>query len=287
MDLLTFFERFPDEDACEAHIISVRWPHGYVCPHCASTKAWYMRARRTFECADCHRQQSITAGTLFHKTRVPLQEWFLAIHLLATSKKGISALALQRQLPQHDENTIRLMLAKLQRAMAERDALYQLAGVVEVDEAFFGGRRAGGKRGRGSENKQKVLVAVSVDGDDQPQKVKFAVLEALDRQALSEALSQRVEPGATVVTDGYVGYSALQAQGYDHAAFKMQKPSDNQAYLPWVHIVISNAKRFILGTHHSVRHLQRYLAEFAWRFNRRFTNLFERLLISSLACKPA
>jgi len=247
-----------------------------------------MRARRTFECAECHRQQSITAGTLFHKTRVPLQEWFLAIHLLATSKKGISALALQRQLPRHDENTIRLLLRKLQRAMGEREALYQLAGVVEADEAFFGGRQAGGKRGRGVENKRKVLVAVSVDEDDRPRKVKFIVVQSLDKATLSDAVSTQVAAGSTVVTDGYAGYNDLEALGYEHAAFTIQKPSDNQAYLPWVHILIANAKRFILGTHHSVRYLERYLAEFAWRFNRRFTNLFfERLLVSSLACKPA
>jgi transposase-like protein len=137
MDLLAFLEQFSDEAACEARIIETRWPQGFICQHCNGTKAWYLTARRSFECASCHKQQSITAGTVFHKTRVPLREWFLLIHLLATSKKGMSVLALQRQLPQHEENTIRLMLRKLKAAMAEREAIYQLAGVIEVDDAFL------------------------------------------------------------------------------------------------------------------------------------------------------
>ncbi len=151
MNLLEFYDRFPNEVACEEHLIKSRWPGGFVCPHCDCQKAWYLSARRSFECSNCHRQQGITAGTVFHKTRVPLREWFLAIHLLASStpssihirklsrvtaidKKGISALGLQGQLPSHDENTIRLMLKKLKTALGKRDELYQLTGVVEVDE---------------------------------------------------------------------------------------------------------------------------------------------------------
>lgn len=147
MDLIAFFERFPDEQACIDHLIAVRWPEGFVCQHCGHHGGYYLQARRAFECEHCQRQQSIRSGTLFEKTLVPLREWFLAIHLLATSKKGISALALQRQLPKHQENTIRLMLKKLKGAMSQREALYQLAGVIELDEACMGGK----PRGKGRE----------------------------------------------------------------------------------------------------------------------------------------
>lgn len=288
MDLLAFVEQFPDEKSCVDHIISLRYPEGFTCKHCQHHGGWYLNARRAFQCKGCNRQSCVTADTVFHGSKVPLREWFLMMHLLATSKKGMSALALQRQLPRHDENTIRLMLKKLKAVMAERNGRYKLQGEVEIDEAFFGGCLPGGKRGKGSENKQKVLVMASVNEViDAPLYVHFEVVDDLKGETLKREIVEHIEKGSNLVTDGYTGYNGLDEMGYDHTSFVGLKGKDNAVYLPWVHILISNAKRFIGGTHHSVRHLQRYLDEFAWRFNRRFNNLFDRLLLASLEYIPA
>jgi transposase-like protein len=283
MDLLAFADQFSDEQACIDHLIHLRYPTGFMCDHCHHHGGYPLYARRSFQCKSCKRQRSVTANTVFHGTKVPLREWFLAIHLLATSKKGMSALALQRQLPHHEENTIRLMLKKLHAVMTERNGRYKLVGEVEVDEAFFGGCLPGGKRGRGSENKKKVLVMVSVDDErDAPEYVHFEVVDDLKGDTLKGEIVAHVEAGSTLLSDGYAGYNGLEALGYNHASFVGLKGEDNAAYLPWVHILISNAKRFIGGTHHSVRYLQQYLDGFAWRFNRRFMNLFDRLLFASV-----
>lgn len=283
MDLLAFTEKFPTEKACIDHIISLRYPDGFICDHCGHHGGWYLNARRAFQCKSCNRQRSITADTVFHGSKVPLREWFLMMHLLSTSKKGMSALALQRQLPKHDENTIRLMLKKLHAVMHERNGMYKLAGEIEIDDAFFGGCLPGGKRGKGSENKKKVLVMVSVDEvRDCPLYVQMQVVDGLKKETLEAEIEAHVEKGSTAITDGYSGYSGLEAAGYEHADFVGLKGQDNQAYMPWVNIMISNAKRFISGTHHSVGYLQRYLDGFCWRFNRRFMNLFDRLLHASL-----
>lgn len=287
MDLLSFFEQFPDEASCERYLIEKRWPDGYHCPHCGHEKAWYLKARRSFECSQCHRQFSITSGTVFHRSKVPLREWFLAMHLIATSKKGMSTLALQRQLPAHDEMTIALLKRKLRAAMQAREGLYQLGGLVEVDDAFFGGLLREGSRGRGSENKVKVLASVDFGrNEDDPRFCKLHVVERLNSAHVEAALEKAVVQGSTVKTDGARFFSGLGLKGFIHHSLAVEKPEETQQWLPWVHIVISNAKRFLLGTHHSVRYVQEYLAEFCWRFNRRHLNLFERLIHTALWYNP-
>jgi transposase-like protein len=284
LNLLVFQEQFPDEKACEAYLIQKRWPEGYVCERCGSKESWYLPGRRAFECQYCSAQKTITADTLFHRSRTPLKEWFLAIYLVTESKKGISGLELQKHLGHRDERRAYHMKGLIQKAMAARDSQYKLNGYVEIDEAFFGGAHAG-KRGRGSENKTTVLVGVSVDNNDRPQYVKFETLPDLKGHTLERKVKEMVLKESFIVTDGYKGYSALNSN-YEHLACTMNIPKLNQDYLPWVHILISNAKRFLLGTHHSVKHLSAYLAEFAWRFNRRFCNLFDRMLVSAIDYKP-
>jgi transposase-like protein len=288
MNLLAFLDKFPDEQACIDHLIALRYPDGFVCKHCGHKHGYYLNARRSFQCAACKKQLCVTANTVFHGSKIPLREWFLLMHLLSTSKKGMSALGLQRQLPHHDYTTILRMLSKLKQVMSKREGRYMLIGEVEVDEAFFGGCLPGGKRGKGSENKKKVLVMTSVDSDkDRPQYVRFKVVDNLKGDTLKGEIQKTIATESTVVTDGYTGYNGLNEAGYEHVAFSNLSGKDNQVYLPWVHIMISNAKRFILGTHHSVQYLQSYLDAFSWRFNRRFSNLFERLLHASLEAKPA
>lgn len=167
MNLLMFQEMFPDEAACEQYLIEKRWPEGFVCPACGEKEGWYLSARRSFQCKSCHSQESITADTLFHRTRTSLREWFLAIHLVTESKKGVSIAELARQLGMKDEQRASRMKRRIQEAMAERNSRYLLQGFVELDEAVF--IEAG-------EN-VPVMVAVSVEDEGRPKYVRFQVVD--------------------------------------------------------------------------------------------------------------
>jgi len=290
MNLIEFQQSFSREEDCAEYLIQQRWPEGYACTRCGHEKAGYHPARRHFQCRACKYQQSITAGTMFHKTRTPLQEWFWAIYLMSNSKKGISALELQRLLGAKDYERILAMKQRIQQAMENRESLYQLDGFVEVDEAFFGGARPG-KPGRGSENKAVVLVSVSVKEDDKPGYAKMTVIPNARGKTILETFKQQVKEESIAVSDGWPAYNKLAEAGYEHIACPIREPKDNQLFLPWVNVLISNAKRFIHGTHHSVRpeYLQGYLNEFCFRFNRRFfnTNLFTRTLFAGIHFKPS
>lgn len=290
MNLLEFQQSFSREEDCIEYLIQQRWPEGYACTRCGHGEAGYHPARRHFQCKACKYQQSVTAGTLFHKTRTPLQEWFWAIYLMSNSKKGISALELQRLLGAKDYERILAMKHRIRQAMENRESLYQLDGFVEVDEAFFGGARSG-KPGRGSENKSVVLVSVSVKENDKPGYVKMTVIANAKGQTILETFKRQVKENSIAVSDGWPAYNKLTESGYEHIACPISEPKDNQLFLPWVNILISNAKRFIQGTHHSVRpeYLQGYLNEFCFRFNRRFfnTDLFKRTLFAGIHFKPS
>jgi hypothetical protein len=284
MNLLAFNDRFPDEAACENHLIALRWPEGFVCPDCSAKDSFYIKVRRCFECRQCGRQQTITADTMFHKSRTPLREWFLAIYLVCESKKGISGLGLAHHLGMKDERRAYRLKSRIRQAMAERNSYYLLEGFVELDEAFFGGVTSG--KGRGAVGKTPVLVGVSVNEHDKPEYVRLQVIENLKAATVLNETAAVISPEAIVVSDAHPSHRHLKSLVREHIACTMDRPSLNQEILPWVHIVISNAKRFILGTHHAVQNLQGYLKEFTWRFNRRFCNLFDRMLITAVSYKP-
>lgn len=277
MNLLEFQKRFPDEASCEAHLIAMRWPEGYVCESCGSVEAYYISNRHTYECKHCGHQHSITANTMFHRSRTPLLEWFLAIYLVCESKKGISGLELAHHLGMRDERRAYRLKKAIQAAMAARNSLYLLEHFVELDEAFMGGKG----------NKTPVMVAVSVDGEGKPQFARLQVLENLTGSHLCKTAKQIVSQEADVVTDAFPSHNGFSEMFNEHIACVQETPEQSKEYLPWVHIMISNAKRFLNGTHHSVRYLQGYLEEFTWRFNRRFCNLFNRMLVSATQFKPA
>jgi hypothetical protein len=285
LNLIEFQQKFQDELSCEQYLIQMRWPDGFVCAKCESKQYWYIQSRRTFQCKQCNCQQSITANTMFHRSRTSLQEWFLAIYLICESKKGVSGLALARHLGMKDERRAYTLKGHIQTAMSERNQRYLLEGFVEVDEAFFGGKTTG--QGTGTAGKTAVLVAVSVNEEDQPNFVRFQVIENLKGDTIEAAAQTMLAPSCQVVTDGHASHSHFAEMFEEHISCTQKKPEQSKEYLPWVHILISNAKRFILGTHHSVQYLQNYLEEFSWRFNRRFSNLFNRMIISALNYRPA
>jgi len=277
MNIFEFQNRFATEESCQEHLINTRWPDGFCCPRCASKKYYFITKRRLYQCSECNYQASVTAGTSFQKTRTPLQKWFWAIFLVSNDKRGYSALSLQ--------NTIGVsyptawhMLHKIRAAMADRDQQYELNGFVQLDDAFFGG--PDGLQGRGTE-KTPVYVAVSTDEKGKPQFAKMEVVDAVNNNTAQKFITQAIETGCTVTTDGYTVYPQLKGLGYTHERVLSSEPEAEEKF-HWVHTIIANAKAFIIGTFHGldVKHLQAYLNEFCYRFNRRYWRgqLFNRLL---------
>ena len=284
MGLLDFQERFPGERSCCEYLVGIRFPNGFVCPQCGSAAAGRIRTRALWQCQGCRRQVSVTAGTMFHRTRTPLREWFWAIFLTAKDKRGHSALQLSKELriPYH---RAWLMMHKLRAAMAHRDACYQLDGIVEMDEAYFGAPDPG-KRGR-STGRAKALVAVGLTADSRPRFAKIQVVRRLDARSVAAFATAGIASGSTIRTDGLSVYNRLATRGFIHEP-TVAPGRTKEDVLHWAHIVISNAKAFIVGTFHGLgdRHIQQYLAEFCYRFNRRHREdeIFDRLL---LACATA
>jgi transposase-like protein len=283
---LDFSRRFPDERSCHEYLAKVRFPKGFVCPQCSSVSAVLIEQRSLWQCRECRKQVSVTAGTVFHRTRTPLLVRFWAIFLVAIDKRGHSALQLSRELSVPYDRAWR-MLHKIRAAMADRDAKYRLDGIVELDEAYFGAPDEG-RRGRGT-RRAKALVALGLTADGKPRFVKIRITKRLDARSVKTLVNAGITPGATIRTDGLSIYNSLHELGFAHEATVAPGKSEGDV-LYWTHIVISNAKAFILGTFHGLRemHIQRYLDEFCYRFNRRHheTETFDRLLFACASAPP-
>lgn len=283
---------FASEDACLDYLDWLRWPEGFCCPWCAGVADWASNAA-VHRCGDCGRRVSVTAGTVFHKTRTPLSVWFEVAWLLTTSKQGVSALEVQRVAGLGSYQTAWAMLHKLRTAMAQhgRDGL---SGRVEVDEALYGGI-APGMPGRSPDGKTLVAAAVQRRGRGFG-RIRMQVLPSASGDDLSAFLTATVTPGSTVITDGWAPYpAAVRAAGSSHERHVISG-SGQPAHevLPGVHRVFSLSKRVLEGTHQGgvqAAHLQAYLDEFVFRFNRRAASerglLFLRLLESAVAAAAA
>jgi hypothetical protein len=280
--LPAFEARFPDEAACARWLFEKRWPAGFRCPGCGHDKGWELsRGLLLVECAHCHRQTSVTAGTVLHRSHLPLKLWFLAAWLMATHKNGISARQLWRQLGLGSYKTAWLLLQKLRRAMVDPKR-EPLAGLVEVDETSLPFRTKAApiaaKPGRSHDGKLLVAGAVEIVGKG-PGRARLAVIEDYSAESLGGFVKAAIARGSTVVSDGWSGYATLKNVKHDP---KIVGPMAAHLVLPWVHRVFANTKRWALGVYHGLRpqHLQAYLDEFVFRFNRRHTPAaaFERLL---------
>ncbi|MGE5529157.1 MAG: IS1595 family transposase, partial [Patescibacteria group bacterium] len=271
LSLLDFQRRFATEEDCAAYLFKKRWPEGWHCPRCGRVKCYYLKTRRLYECASCGRQVSVTAGTVMHNTRTPLCLWFMAIYLMTSDKRGISSVGLGRQLGISQKRAW-TMLHKLRRAMGVRDGRYRLDGLVELDEDFLGAPGEGGCRG-GGEAKKRVLIGLSLDGDGKPRHLRLKVLPCNDGEHLGRAVREMVAPGAVVRTNGRRVYLRLGREGYRHVRVPA-KESGVPEDMRWLRVAATNIKALIGGTHHGLgrsdgKHLQAYLDEFAYRFNRR------------------
>ncbi len=292
--LLEFQREFFTEEACVQHLREMRWPNGFRCSRCNHTEAWFIRTRNILDCKSCRAKISLTTGTIFHKTRTPLIKWYWLIYHMAMAKVGVSISEMQRILEIRDYKTAWLMAHKVRKAMADRDAGYSLAGLVEMDESFFGPK--GSKKGRGSERKSTVLCAVSLyrdrKGEERPGFAHMRVVDNasaktienfLERLGYGHMNQERKNLLKAIRTDGWRSYGkAIKGQNLSHYKVVLQDPKAAGRLLPWVHRVISNAKAVIRGSHRGVseKHLQSYLSEICYRFNRRFweRELFDRLI---------
>lgn len=287
-----FLAWFPDEPACAGYLERLRWPGGIVCGACGERRGWRTGGGRFWVCAGCSRKTSVTAGTIFDKTRTPLTEWFAAAWFVTSQKHGLSALGLQRALGLGSYETAWMMLQRLRVAMV-RPGRERLSGRVEVDETYVGGEEEGA---RGRQTQEKSIVAIAVERHEPKGfgRARLARVPDVSAGSLIPFVEASVEPGASVLTDGWSAYGALPVHGYRHSKTVLSASGDPaHVAMPAVHRVASLLKRWLLGTHQgsvSPQHLQAYLNEFTFRFNRRSSRrrglLFYRLLEQAVIAPP-
>ena len=273
LSLNEFIKTYGSEARCFDALYAWRWPNGYQCPYCGHDKGCQLKTRKLQQCNRCHHQTSITAGTLFESTRLPLAIWFQAIYLISQDKKGVSAMELHRHLGISYHAAWR-MKHKLMQAMLEREQDKTLSGFIEIDDAYLGGERTGCKRGRGAAGKTPFVAAIQTTHDRQPVKIKLSVVDGFTKKALAHWSQQHLEPGSTVISDGLACFNAVTDTGcvHDRIVCGGGRASVEETEFYWVNTVLGNLKSALRSTYHSVsaRYASRYLAEFQYRFNRRF-----------------
>lgn len=292
-DFQEFLIRFPDENSCWKYLIEMRWPEGYVCKHCESKKYW-ITAKHKLHCSECGKEFSITSGTIFQESKKPLLLWFHIMWWVVAQKTGASANNLMDFMGFGSYETAWLWLQKIRRAMI-REGREKLVGIVEIDETYLGGEENGtGRTGRGADEKSLVIVATECIGK-QIGRVRFQIIPEATSEHLISFINLNVENDSTIITDGWTGYAPLsRGEKYKHIT-KIISGSGKQAHelLPHVHMVDSLVKRWINGTHQgkiSKKHLEYYLEEFAFRFNRKLSThrgkLFYRLMQQAVVNLP-
>ena len=290
-DLPEFGARFSTQAACREYLFRLRWPDGFRCPRCAGRKSWPLR-EVLLQCASCGYQSSVTAGTIFQDTRKPLTLWFRAIWWVTSQKNGASAMGLQRILGLGSYKTAWTWLHKLRRAMV-RPGRDRLSGTIEVDETYWGGLEEG-VRGRQTESKALIVVAAQEDGNGIGRIRMRRILDA-SAESLLPFVEEVIVAGSVVHTGGWLGYLPLEGKGYVHrVTFPRGNKKSPSELMPRVHLVVSLLKRWLLGTHQgalSHEHLDYYLDEFTFRFNRRTSRspgkLLFRLVQQAVAVEPA
>lgn len=290
LSVIDFEEMFPTDQACYEYLYLIKWPDGFVCPHCRHRECWKLKGY-SLKCKNCRRDVSVTAGTIFQDLRSPLRLMFQAMWYVVCQKQGVSALGLQSILGIGSYETTWSWLHKLRIAMV-RPGRDKLSGTVEVDETLVGGSQSG-KPGRGAAGKELVLVAVE-QTEKGMGRTRLKHITDASAETLERAMSDMVEPGSTVRTDGWSGYSKLKTKGYRHIVVPHQEIILGEDPTPLVHRIASLLKRWLLGTHQGGQqfsHLHYYLDEFTFRFNRRKSTsrgmLFLRLVQQALQVEPA
>ncbi len=317
MNLFNYVKRFPNEKACEKYLRAKREDAGIKCKKCRRTQNHYwFENQKLWKCAECGSRTTLRAGTIMHKSKIPLSYWFMVIHLMTSVKKSFSTVEIQKQLGHKRYEPIWYMMQKIRISMGKRDSRYKLQGEIEVDDAYFEivldketrKQRLQHKqpkkgtdelsRGRGSERQLEVMVIAESKPDKnnankhRPSKalgrVKMIVMENLGSEGINYEISKSVMSNSKITTDGWRGYYKLPEIIKAHKRLTVPQKKAHKL-LPWVHTVISNSKRLLLGTHHSIgkAYLQNYLNEFCYKLNRRHLDddLFEHMMEVSIAQK--
>lgn len=274
LSLNEFLEHYGDEDKCHDALFRLRWPDGFVCPHCGHDRSCLLNTLKLRQCCRCSRQTSVIAGTIFESSKLPLTLWFQAIYLLTQTRKGVSAMQLHRQ-PGVSCNAAWRIKHKLMQVMAERTGSRRLDGRVQLDDAYLGGERSGGKRGRGADGKTPFVAAVQTSEEGHPQCIKLNVVKGFRKSHIADWAGQHLAAGSEVVSDGLKGFDGVTRAGCRHRVVvsgggraAVEKPE-----FYWVNTVLGNLKTALRSSYHSFRpkYAQRYLAEFEYRFNRRYS----------------
>jgi transposase-like protein len=294
--IMEFAQQFHNDEVCLKYLIESRWPDGFICPHCRQKGGWWLEKYARFECKKCHKQVSPLAGTLLHRSHLPVHLWFWAAYLVTTHTPGMSAVQLQRQLGVSKIDTAWFLLHRLRQGMLNVERA-PLSGLIEADETHIGGP-AKGKKGRGvREAKHKTLIGGAVevltylDKSGKVQKksgrLRLQILKSASEEEIGKFIRANIALGSTIKSDGWKGYSANALAGYHHHREVQGRPQKAHEIAPQIHQVFSNLKAWLIGIHHGVdpKYLQSYLDEFVFRFNRRghpmsaFRSLFEILMI--------
>jgi len=305
MNLIGFIDKFPDEKACRAHFREQREKQGLKCRQCGHLNHYWISTEERWQCKKCSSKRNLRSGTVMESSNLPFRDWYIAMHLLTSTKKSFSALELQRQLGRKRYEPVWYMLHKLRAAMGKRDSRYRLKEFVELDEGFFESVSKKEdqpddqaiKRGRGSDKQSKVLVMVESKPSQKKPKnkhrparscghVKMIVVDDLKWDTVKPEIEATIESNSVVRTDGYSTYSKLKDIVNNHEAI-IAPAKRASTVLPWVHTVIANAKRTLLGIHHMIgkAYMQNYLNELSWKMNRRFfaDQLFDRIIVTALS----
>ena len=290
ISLPDFIKQYGTESRCVKALEQLKWPNGFQCERCGNHKYNFIKSRAYYQCADCKHQTSLIRGTLFHSTKLPLTKWFLSIYLITQSKNGISALELKRQIGV-SYKTAWSVKHKITQVMTDQEAKTILSGIIEIDDAYLGGKRKG-KRGRGAEGKMPFLAAVETDLNNKPMKMVLSVVDGFNKRSIEYWSKTHLQSGSFVVSDGLACFKSIKFSNCLHWS---QKPGEGQkttdlACFKWVNTVLGNLKNSIKGTYKSnkQKYVQRYLSEFQYRFNRRFDlkGMIDDLLKSLFFSKP-
>ena len=291
ISLNAFLSLYGTEDQCFDALYQWRWPNGFLCPHCGHDRCCQLNSRKLQQCNRCHRQTSITAGTLFDSTKLALTLWFQAIYLMTQDKKGVSAMKLHRHLG-ISYNAAWRIRHKLMQVMMERDREHPLSGWIELDDAYLGGERSGGKRGRGAPGKTPFVAAVQTNEHGHPLRMKLTVVEGFRLTEIAAWAQQHLGTGTRVVSDGLACFHGVTAAGCVHEPVVVGsgRAAVERPEFRWVNTILGNLKNALRGTYHAIRpkYAQRYLSEFEYRFNRRFDlpDIIPRLVYVALRTPP-
>ena len=273
LSLTSFLSKYATDRQCHDALFRMRWSVGFICPKCDHTGYYEIRSRKIYECSQCKQQTSVSSGTIFADTKLGLNIWFLAIYLITQSKDGISSLNLARTLGVSANAALRIK-HKLQHVMKEREDSKPLSGIIQIDDAYLGGKRRGGKRGRGASGKTPIVAAVQTNEEGHPISMKLSQIAELSKSGISEWAENNLAPGSIIVSDGLNCFPGVREAGCVHLSIVTGGGPDSVDIpeFKWVNTMIGNIKNAIRGTYHviSKKHVPRYLAEFCYRFNRRF-----------------